>query len=507
MNRRIRRVGGNGEDGFTLVELLVVVVILGILSAVVVFAVRGSGDKGKAASVQTDAGILRTAQEVHCAQYGEYATMQDLKVKGLIHDLSTYNDTQPTSGGPCTGGDPAKSGFTITCTAADQAGCTVVVPPVGAGSFSAPKALNLPVGDGERSVLLTGPGCAPNCNRVVRVVNVGADPVGAYGAERYDPVADSWTPLAGFSTGQFSQFGDIVLLNGVGCGSNCGNILLHADGSGGAGWWLYNTHTNVWTQAASPTWPRNHATSLSLLGGPSCSGASPPAYCGKVLASSGESSWPQGPDYNNGAQESAELFDPSGGLGGIQGSWSLTQPLNVFRSGHLSTALPDGSVVVAGGARDGFQADRVERYVPGSGPMGDWSRLPPFTASLMEVGLRGAAGFVALNDGRLLLTVSNSAEVYDPATNTWTTAAAGCRCSRDHRATVLPSGLVLVTGGASGANSAQLYDPANNRWSDAASMRNGRSHHSATRLADGKVLATGGDTGDVPTATYEVFTP
>ncbi|MEJ7765954.1 MAG: type II secretion system protein, partial [Acidimicrobiales bacterium] len=44
-----------GQAGFTLVELLVVIVILGILSAVVVFAVRGSGDKGKEAAVATDA--------------------------------------------------------------------------------------------------------------------------------------------------------------------------------------------------------------------------------------------------------------------------------------------------------------------------------------------------------------------------------------------------------------------------------------------------------------------
>ncbi|MGW5532330.1 type II secretion system protein, partial [Streptomyces xanthochromogenes] len=34
------------QDGFTLIELLVVIVILGVLAAIVVFSVRGIGDKG-----------------------------------------------------------------------------------------------------------------------------------------------------------------------------------------------------------------------------------------------------------------------------------------------------------------------------------------------------------------------------------------------------------------------------------------------------------------------------
>jgi len=53
------------QAGFTLIELLVVITILGILSAVVVFAVRGAGDKGGAAAVATDQRSIRTAQ----AQY------------------------------------------------------------------------------------------------------------------------------------------------------------------------------------------------------------------------------------------------------------------------------------------------------------------------------------------------------------------------------------------------------------------------------------------------------
>jgi len=114
------------------VELLVVVVILGVLSAVVVFAVRGSGDRGKAAAVSSDARAVRTAQEVHCAQFGRYADMGELVGKKLLAGPSTYNDTTPVPGGPCTAaGDPDRSGFTVTCVDPDEPGCEAAVPDPG----------------------------------------------------------------------------------------------------------------------------------------------------------------------------------------------------------------------------------------------------------------------------------------------------------------------------------------------------------------------------------------
>ena len=87
----------SGQGGFTLVELLVVIAILGILAAIVVFAVAGVGDKGKAAADKTTCSVLQTAEEAYYASPasgGTYATGADalttLKTAGFIH-----NDVAP----------------------------------------------------------------------------------------------------------------------------------------------------------------------------------------------------------------------------------------------------------------------------------------------------------------------------------------------------------------------------------------------------------------------------
>src|SRR5713101_2395008 len=68
-----------------------------------------------------------------------------------------------------------------------------------------------------------------------------------------------------------------------------------------------------------------------------------------------------------------------------------------------------------------------------------------------------------------------------------------------HTATLLSDGRVLVAGGAAGHDrplkSAELYDPATGTWSDAASLNAARDSNTATRLPNGMVLVAAGRQG------------
>jgi general secretion pathway protein G len=67
-----RHRSSNEQEGFTLVEVLIVIVILGVLAAIVVFAVQNLTQAGAMASCRTDRKTVIDAVEAYKAQEGSY---------------------------------------------------------------------------------------------------------------------------------------------------------------------------------------------------------------------------------------------------------------------------------------------------------------------------------------------------------------------------------------------------------------------------------------------------
>jgi general secretion pathway protein G len=65
------------ESGFTLLELLIVMVILGVLAGIVVFAVGGMNESAAVAACRSDFKTVETAQGAYESQKGSPATSVD----------------------------------------------------------------------------------------------------------------------------------------------------------------------------------------------------------------------------------------------------------------------------------------------------------------------------------------------------------------------------------------------------------------------------------------------
>jgi WD40 repeat protein len=223
-----------------------------------------------------------------------------------------------------------------------------------------------------------------------------------------------------------------------------------------------------------------------------------------------------GGSANGGFLSSAELFDPS------TGAWNFTGSMHDQRWIAAAVLLPDGKVLVAGGANNvsNFAPVRTaELYNQATGiwtPTGSMNHeRRAFTLTLLPNGKVMAVGGSDTN-GPLV-----SVELYDPTTGIWTPTSSLQSPRDSHTATLLPNGTVLVAGGLGGIQtqsvppvdpvvaSAEIYDPATGQWTPTGSMGQAREAHTATLLTNGKVLVAGGESffgGLFPTGA-EVYDP
>jgi general secretion pathway protein G len=118
------------ERGFTLVELLIVIVILGILAGIVVFAVGNLTSNAKTNACATEKATISTALEAYKANTGAYPTQA--AAGGTPHvamDLLDGAVAAPSGVGTLLKSVP--TGYTI-----DNAGAGTITAIVGAGNVN-----------------------------------------------------------------------------------------------------------------------------------------------------------------------------------------------------------------------------------------------------------------------------------------------------------------------------------------------------------------------------------
>lgn len=194
-----------------------------------------------------------------------------------------------------------------------------------------------------------------------------------------------------------------------------------------------------------------------------------------------------GSNHEDGSLASAELYDP------VTGTFTATGSMKE-KGGGLLTVLADGRVLVVGGYN--------EIYDPATGAFALTGKLDlqqSSTATLLTV----------LKNGKVLLTGSVTypaetplakAELYDPASGSFTAIGNMTKARAKQAATLLPDGRVLITGGMDRSGpqgrtaSAEIYDPAKNSFMAIGNMSMARFKHADTTvvLPNGKVLIAGG---------------
>ena len=206
-------------------------------------------------------------------------------------------------------------------------------------------------------------------------------------------------------------------------------------------------------------------------------------------------------------------------------SFIVVTNMNSPRSGHTATRLNDGRVLISGGS-------------PGQAPGGRTIELAtselfdPASKSFAQSATMATSRFghsaVRLLDGRVLVMGGTSfcntvfcsqtatAEIFDPATESFTSPGSMLSARTGFSATLLQDGRVLVAGGFSHLcpglfscylSSAELFDPASGTFSSTGSMTMPRSNATATELNNGMVLIAGGQDNSGPLSTLEVFDP
>lgn len=188
---------------------------------------------------------------------------------------------------------------------------------------------------------------------------------------------------------------------------------------------------------------------------------------------------------------SAEIYDPQ------NNNWQATSPMNRLRRDHRAMLLANGKVLVVGGLDIAFAGNTwlntAEIYDPGTD---SWT----YTSPPIPLTGFGYAPIVRLNDGRIY---SASGQIYDPSTDTWTqTAAPAVPSLQTTSATLLNDGRILIVWRFN-PTGCWIYDPATDSLTTAAQRNGSDVADNLVLLADGRVMAI----GDLNGTSGEIYNP
>jgi N-acetylneuraminic acid mutarotase len=309
-------------------------------------------------------------------------------------------------------------------------------------------------------------------------------------AELYSATTGTWTSTGSMHIAR-SQARAILLSNGSvlivgGCVNDCTGATTNSTE-------LYSPTTGTFSATGSMVQARAEFGVTMLTNG-------------QVLVAGGCTAY----DANGclAVTNKAEIYNPA------TGSWKATGALRGARHAMIATLLPSGKVLVAGGGTASMDAlNSSEIYDPVAKTWALGAKMLQARSDYASIML--GTGKVLFVGGENINGVSiNKAELYNPSSGTFTSTGSMTTTREEHTAVLLANGNVLVSGGnkktlstQTPLASAELYNPATGTWTATGSMSSARSGHTSNVLTNGSVLNAGGSDAFNELNSAERYTP
>lgn len=209
------------------------------------------------------------------------------------------------------------------------------------------------------------------------------------------------------------------------------------------------------------------------------------------------------PTGANSYPKTCEIYDAA------TNTWSVTDSMSHGRWKHRAIALQNGNILVVGG---NISTTVTEIY---NVTTNEWE-----IAASTNQNSRNYPSLTLLNDGKVLLTGGGgsgivgdkTAEIYDPIADTWTDVPNLMNENRyKHHTILLDNGKVLISGGLdfSAQDSAELFDPETNTFVLTPPLIGLRANSRSIKLENGHILLFGPGSLFSPgdTKLIEVYNP